>query len=177
GKPAYLLVPEQSILKPHPSIAKAMAKYFKKTFITAKLPTSTNPRVISFLCDAGFRYIDTEIILQYRGDTVRELRRKDNNLTIRMLSENKGLAYTQFGSSFTLTRFHRDPNIAVDKANQVWIEYLKNYILSPQRNIFVACYGKKIIAVFLVNLNKEKRKAYLFYVSLSSIEIKEPDLC
>jgi len=77
---------------------------------------------------------------------------------------NIDLPYEELGSVFSSTRFHTDTNITNSKADDLWINYLKNYRISEDRCMFTAEINEKIVGVILVNVNGEI--ATLFYVAV-----------
>ena len=125
----------------------------KKGFITAKIDIN-NQNLINKLLNKGFYFVNVEVVLEYKGDLVEK--KIENVIEIK---ENKNLDYEKLGSVFKCTRFHLD-NHTKNKADLLWIEYLKNFKIDNKNRMFVIKLNNKIEGVFLVKENN------LFFVSI-----------
>jgi len=164
-KESYLLDPEKSTLTVSAAMKGMMEETFKNRFITVKLASDYPRELLDFLQSSGFRYIDTEVTLRY-SKTLQDKASTDGNIKIIKLEENKDLLYQELGSAFSLTRFHYDVHIRSDKADLLWIQYIKNYRPSPTSHMFVARLNDETTGTILVNENKENKTAVLFFVSV-----------
>ncbi len=162
SKKSYSLNIYKSTLGTSVLIKEEIIDKFKNCFITIKLSTSLDVSILFFLQKCGFYYVDTEIVLEYVLNN--NSQKKDDNIKIIKKKVNSDLPYNEFGNAFSLTRFHTDINIPNLKANELWINYLKNYKLSAKKHMFTAEDKGKVVGVILVNI--EKDIAILFYVSV-----------
>ena len=97
---------------------RLLAPALKGSFITAKI-NARDTRALTVLRKAGFTRILDEVTLESGGKAAQI--RGAGKLTVRRLVKNTGLPYKELGSSFSLTRFHRDPHISRRQADGVWI--------------------------------------------------------
>lgn len=165
GRDCYILDTERSVLKPSGKIKDYINKDLKGSFITAKITASSERGLFDFLQTAGFRYIETEIALKY--DTgFRNRAGAVSDAEILKLEKNETLPYEELGSVFGLTRFHGDVNIPEEKADLLWISYIKNYKPSPTAHMFIARYRGETAGSILVNQSEDRKKANLFFVSV-----------
>ncbi len=162
GFPCYSLKIDRSLLTGSKKIPNQIQSTLSNAFVTAKLDTSVDHRVIKNFFDSGFQYIDTEIILSY--NSCMPLKASPKQVRIKKMDENIGLPYEKLGSVFSLTRFHTDPNIKAIRADALWIEYLKNYIPDDNHHMFVAYIENEAAGVILAN--KEVNKVTLFFVAV-----------
>jgi GNAT superfamily N-acetyltransferase len=162
-KTSYMLDMNKSHLAVEESLIENINKQLKNCFVTVKLPTSINPDILYFLQQCGFYYIDTEVILQ--TNTKINFMTK-NTVTIVQKNINENLPYQQLGQNFHLTRFHTDINIDNYLADELWIQYLKNYKISSTNLMFIAEVNNETVGVILVNIDKSQNIATLFYVSV-----------
>lgn len=161
NKPSYLLDMDRSNLIVSNVIKKEIKEKLKDSFVTVKIDTSFNYKIVYFLQEFGFLYIDTEVQLEFKNKIILNF---NNNVIIERLDINKNLPYNRLGESFNLTRFHVDLNISNKKANQLWIEYLKNYIPGTNKHLFIAKVDNEVAGVILVNVNDNI--ATLFFVAI-----------
>lgn len=168
GKKSFILDMDEPCLDISDKMAGTAASSLKNYFVTAKISSSCGKGIVNFLQKAGFKYIDTEVVLKYRPfrQTVVKVDENVGNIRVMELKDNKGLPYEALGSSFTKTRFHNDVNIPTDKADRLWINYLRNYKVTPLRHIFAVTVGAQAGGVILVNENKNPRKAVLSFVAV-----------
>lgn len=164
-KSSYQLDPGKSKLTPDRSIAQKISQLFKNTFISLKIDFSAGKELILFLQKAGFIYINTEIVMKY-SCCVQDKPEADRRIILSQLKKNTGLPYNEIGSVFIHTRFHRDMQISKKQADRVWVEYLKNYQPDKSHHLFLATYKGQGAGVILVNEDKGKKSAYLFYVAV-----------
>lgn len=165
-KGSYQLVSVKSKLKPDASIAEKISSIFKNTFISLKIDSSSGKKLISFLQKNGFVYIDTEIVLKY-SHPIRKSPKYNKHITLLELKKNAELPYKELGSSFLYSRFHSDVHIPKSKADQVWIDYLKNFQPNNKHHIFIVKYDKKVAGVVLANVSNNEKKVCLFYVTVA----------
>jgi GNAT superfamily N-acetyltransferase len=123
-------------------------------FITAKIDVN-NQRLINELLKKGFYFVNIEVGLEYVGKKI-----SYNNPNIFEISDNKELDYEKLGSVFKFTRFHIDKYTS-NKADLLWIEYLKNFKPNEQNRIYAIKDDDRIEGVFLV-----KENCNLFFVSV-----------
>ena len=139
----------------------------KKSFITTRISTNANQKLIELFFGLGFKYIDTALTYSInKEDSVFSFNRHFNpTVKVIKLNKNRNLPYKALGSVFNLTRFHKDTKIGIKKANQLWIEYIKNFVPNTLNHIFVARIGKKIIGALLLKEREEhnKRIAEIFF--------------
>ncbi len=141
------------------SLKDRIIHQFKACFITVKIDTVVDYTLFLFLEKCGFNYIDTEVTLEHTGKNGQPS--QNNCFKIDRLNENTGLPYEALGSIFSLTRFHADPHIPSVLADQLWIDYLQNYIPDKEHHMFVAKVQDEIVGVFLAN--ETNQGAFLFY--------------
>lgn len=168
GRNSFILNAEKSRIKPCGEIIRLFNKSFKDCFVTIKLDSSYGREALYFMQKLGFKYIGTEVVLKYCGITAKGGKKIKpvNQIKIRELKENKDLPYEEIGSSFDKTRFHSDANIAVEKAHNLWINYIKNYKITPLQRMFVAEAGRKVAGAILASEDRGKKKATLFFVAV-----------
>lgn len=164
GLNSYYLQENKSNLFPEISIIKLLDKNLGTSFITAKLNSAISNEKLSFLQRLGFKYIDLEVTLLYQP-LVSQNKKMPEGVSFEELFVNEGLPYKQLGGAFTNTRFHSDKRIAKEKADLLWIRYLKNFIPGPGNRIFVAKVDKKIVSVILVCKDKKANTARLYFVA------------
>ncbi|MDD3905551.1 MAG: GNAT family N-acetyltransferase [Candidatus Omnitrophica bacterium] len=168
GKKSFILDLDGPCLDISDKMADTAASSLKNYFVTAKVCSSCGKGIVNFLQKAGFKYIDTEVILKYQSlrQMSAKVDEKVGNIRVVELKDNKNLPYEELGASFTKTRFHNDVNIPPDKADRLWINYLRNYKVTPLRHIFAVTVGARVGGVILVNENKNPRKAVLSFVAV-----------
>ena len=162
GLPSYSLEVAESNLVTTPTVASLIETQLSGAFVTAKIDTSMDYEIILMLLKSGFQYIDTEITLECR-DLLKSSRVRDS-IVITKLEDNKRLPYIKLGSVYSLTRFHTDPRIESEKANQLWVNYLKNYVPDDRHQIFAAIVEKEVAGVILVDVAQSS--ARLSFVSV-----------
>lgn len=170
GKSSYILdTGNTNIMNDTLSLRKYILRNLpNNSFITARIPNSTAHNPIDLFLYLGFKYIDTSVMLYIEKDKINNYKVPFNNLNsevkIFKLDINCRLPYYALGTTFYLTRFHRDTNIGVDKASQLWIEYVKNFTPDSHKHIFVAKLNKKISGIIL--LKEEEKTAEICFVSV-----------
>ena len=165
GRNCYILDAARSRLRPSLSMRKLINRRFYNCFITAKIDTACDRSLLEFLQLSGFRYIETEIILKYQTVS-RQQRLFSPNQSIIEVKQNMNLPYEELGSVFTMTRFHSDVHIPRDQADLLWIEYIKNHIPSSAERLFIAKKGKEVAGAVIVNINRNRRRADISFVSV-----------
>ncbi|WP_321491568.1 GNAT family N-acetyltransferase [uncultured Desulfobacter sp.] len=134
-------------------------------FVTAKINTSSDYRIVNELQRAGFYYVDTEVTLKYlKDDSQDNLKTAEDDIKIFKVDKNCHLPYEEIGSVFTQTRFHTDLNISTKKSNELWILYLKNFIPGREKHMYAATVGDVVVGVILVNI--KNIEAFLFFVAI-----------
>lgn len=165
-KKSYMLDTEKSILKPSARITRLLNCNFADSFLSAKIDARTHKEIFVFFQQAGFTFIDTEIILTFDREHP-TLRIKKQGVKVLRLKQNQGLPYEELGGVFTCSRFHSDTHISKAKADLLWVYYLKNYELSATHQLYAAlAENNEVMGVILANLKKEGRTAYLFFVAV-----------
>jgi GNAT superfamily N-acetyltransferase len=162
GLPSYSLDTENSTIVANPVVADSIDTQLSGAFVTAKIDTSKDYGIVDFLMQSGFQYIDTEVTLEYHGIPDASILR--DNIAIAKFEDNKRLPYENLGAVYSLTRFHTDPHINSEKADQLWVNYLKNYIPDNQHHIFAAIVKNEVAGVILVDVDESS--AILSFVSV-----------
>lgn len=165
GKDSYVLDTGRSVLLPSSGIKELVAEKLKGSFVSAKVETGLGREEIAFLQALGFTYIDTEITLRFdKGDTRPAI--ESEGLKIFEVKRSAGLPYEKLGGIFKYSRFHSDTHIPKEKADEVWIRYIKDYKPSKDKRIFAAEYKGEIAGSILVNHDEGKKIANLFFVGV-----------
>lgn len=164
GLNCFLFDEDKSNIIPDDGTHKLFEKHLKKTFITAKIKNSLQKEKFNFMQSLGFKYIDVEITLQFQPG-FNAGRQVYPEVVCEKLILNNGLPYNEMGSSFANTRFHSDAKISTEKANLLWIEYLKNYAPGAKNHIFAAKISGQIASVILVNEEEPSDAARIFFVA------------
>jgi ribosomal protein S18 acetylase RimI-like enzyme len=162
GLPSYSLDVEESNMLINPSIVTLIKTKLSGTFVSAKIDTSLDYSIVLLFSESDFQYIDTEVTLEHLGSPCPSITRE--NILITKLRSNQRLPYEKLGSVYSLTRFHTDPHINPVKANQLWINYLKNFVADDQHHMIVAVVENDIIGIVLVETADSEVR--LFYVSV-----------
>ena len=160
---SFLLDIGKSNFVPDSSLITLLDSEFKNTFISVKINSSISSEYIDFIQNCNFKNVGAEITLQHDN---RKINQVDNKYSIREVSENKNIPYASLGSIFNHTRFHSDINIDNEKADLLWIEYLRNYKPSKRRKMFLTYDDNTVIGVILVNIEPALNEAALFYVAV-----------
>jgi ribosomal protein S18 acetylase RimI-like enzyme len=163
GLPSYSLDIEKSNMLINPSIVSQIKNRLCGAFVTAKIDTSLDYSIVLLFSESDFQYIDTEVTLEHLGSPCPAMTRE--NILITELKGNQRLPYEKLGSVYSLTRFHTDPHITLVKANQLWIDYLKNFVADDQHHMIVAVIENDIIGTILVDTADSEVR--LLYVSVS----------
>lgn len=163
-KPSYLLDISKSRLMSSEVIKIDIKNKLKNSFITFKIATDIDYKIVSFLQECGFYYIDTEVTLEYVNNKSNKDKNIINQVQVIKETKNEYLPYKELGKSFSLTRFHTDLNIDNTKADILWINYLKNYKLSDTKHMFSVKVENELAGVILINLDNDV--ATLFFVAV-----------
>lgn len=134
-----------------PEETKLMRSSLKPSFITAVCDHSQNTRLVRFLHAWGFRYIETGIILHFKEFPGRQVSPPEGFI-IKKVEDLTGLDLEPLGQAFDLTRFHADHNIGQGKADELWVQYLKNFIPSDKKHAFLAFSGNTPVGGIFINL-------------------------
>jgi len=166
-RPCYMFDVDKSHITKPAKIVDLIQTKLDGAFVAVKIVSSYDCNFVQALQKSGFRYIDTEITLEF-GEKPRVF---EHNNTIKIIKQerNEDLPYEKLGSVFSLTRFHSDPYIPSDKADLIWVNYLKNFVINETHHMYVALVQGEVAGVVLVNI--EKKKIMLFYlVAMSSFQ-------
>lgn len=164
GRNSYALDDGRSVLKPRAEIPEMLERRMGNTFISAKIDSREDKGVIDLLQRAGFRYIDTEVVLKYRGPG--RTAGSPVSVCVQEVRRNGGLPYAELGTSFTCTRFHSDKNIAREKADLLWVHFIKNYRPSAVNRIFTAKLNNRVVGAILAHKEKAERRVRLSFVAV-----------
>jgi GNAT superfamily N-acetyltransferase len=152
-RPCYTLDTKSSSVPetmPKRSQLEKMANLLPPITVWAKLPPSSPQFLISALQALGAEYIETEITL--RHDQKRRNLDPIPGVKIYRSDSIKGRFDIEcLGNGFSLTRFHMDPRIPKEKADELWISYIKNYQISEHRHAFLVESQDIIVGVHLVH--------------------------
>ncbi|NQS99807.1 MAG: hypothetical protein HQ595_01885, partial [Candidatus Omnitrophica bacterium] len=144
AKDSFIFEPEKSKIIPSASLARAFKGKFKNTFVTAKIDKSNKNKVFDFFYSLGFKYIDTEAVLKYCHIQNKPAARNKEEIKglkgvkIEKVKKNENLPYADLVSAFNFSRFHKDAQIPKEKADLLWINYIKNFRPSVLNHIFIA---------------------------------------
>ena len=163
-RPCYMFDVDNSNIIKSDQIADHINSRLNGVFVTVKIDSSYDNNFVQTLQECGFRYIDTEVTLEFNEKP--KTLKYNNAIEIIKPDCNVDLPYEELGSVYSLTRFHTDPHISCDKADLIWVEYLKNYIIDDNHRMYVALIHSEVAGVVLVNI--EKKQVMLFYVSVMS---------
>lgn len=165
GRNCYVLDADNSRLLPSAKMRDMIAGKLKNSFVTLKIAAGSDNKLLAFLQTIGFVYIDTEITLKYDGEKAKDLTAIPG---VRMLElkKNKGLPYGELGGVFRYSRFHSDTRIPKEKANLLWIDYIKGFRPSKTKRMFIAKCHNEIAGAVLANLSGDGRSASLFFVAV-----------
>jgi len=165
GINSYVLDVDKSKLLPSPKIKELIAGSIKDSFVTLKIATSLDKDLLAFLQALGFNYIDTEITLEYNEKFARH-GAEAAGVRVLEMKKNPGLACDELGGVFRHTRFHSDVHIPKEKADGLWINYIRTYRPSKTKRMYVAeCDGETAGAI-LAGQSEDGRSANLFFVGV-----------
>ncbi|MBF0515504.1 MAG: GNAT family N-acetyltransferase [Nitrospirae bacterium] len=164
GRRSYILDTAKSIIRPVALIKEQIKHKLGDSFVTVRINTEFGIETVSFLEDCGFYYVDTEVRLRYVKPRHGELLYDSGSVSIERPQLTDDLPCELLGSAFTQTRFHTDFHIDDQKADQLWISYLKNYRPSPNGHLFTAKADNDVAGVIVVNTSNSD--ATLFFVSV-----------
>lgn len=124
----------------------------KGTFITAVSDNSHEAGLSLFLQASGFRFIESGIILKFRSFPGKKIQ-CPQNVSVRKVDNLTNLDLKPLGLTFNLTRFHADPNIGKEKADELWVRYLQNFVPSDKKHAFIVFDQKnKPVGGIFINL-------------------------
>ncbi len=148
--------------------SKHIISALEGSFTTAKIDTSMPHALVETFEDAGFRYILTEVTLEFFGRPADKNSEgadyKHDDVEIRKLDSVESLPFEDFGRSYSLTRFHIDNRVGFEKAQLLWVEYIRNYKPGARNHIFAAFINGEAAGVILANDNDDH--IALFFVSV-----------
>lgn len=165
GKNSYFLDVTSSKLAPSEKIKDLISQKLNNTFTAAKIDTGSDKKLLAFLQMSGFNYIDTEITLMHNEKFAKENISVDG-AEVYEIKKNENIPYEKLGSTFIYSRFHSDMNIPKEKADLVWVNYIRNYKPSEINKMFIVKYNGEVAGSILVGLTEEKKSADLFFVSV-----------
>jgi GNAT superfamily N-acetyltransferase len=140
-------------------------------FVSARIPALDLPVVHSFEA-LGFRYIESWIFNKY------DLRKKDErpqcSFELR-LAEPKDLAIMSEYSNgaFASQRFHADPHIPVEKAEQLYRNWIKTAFDDPNQKILVHDVSGRP-AAFLIYFTRDLRKYFDLQFAMWKMALLDP---
>ena len=163
-RPCYMFDVENSNITKSGTIDDQIQTRLNGAFVTVKINSSYDYNFVQNLQKSGFRYIDTEVTLEF-SEKPKTLEYND---AIQIIKPDckMDLPYEALGSVYSMTRFHTDPHISGDKADLIWVNYLKNYVIDDYHRMYVALVHGEVAGVVLVNIEKEQ--VMLFYVAVMS---------
>lgn len=165
NRPSYILDVPQSKLGVSPAIKLSFGKMLANSFVTVKIDSDSSRELHYFLQECGFRVVDTELTLQY-DNIEKKIPVLDNKVHYERVVYNDGLPYEALGSVFKSTRFHYDSMIPREKANLLWIEFIRNFKISETNHIFAARCRGEIAGVIVVKENASALTLKLCFVSV-----------
>lgn len=169
GLDSYLLdAGDSNVSRPCDEFENIAKREMGRSFIAAKIPHAAGD-LTALLFNLGFNYINTEITLRYDGqDISNESVITDTGRISLEKTDSLPEGVHDLGKEFAFSRFHSDKNIAKDKADLLWVSYIKNFRPSRDRHLFIAKYGAETIgSVFVCQEESNgKRISNLFLVSL-----------
>ena len=150
GRPSYILDPDRSSMRASALLGAAASKALRGAFATVRVDSAADPAPLLMLQSNGFYYVDTSVTL--RLDPNAGLPALPDDLTVRVeeLVENRNLPYQELGSVFTMTRFHFDPHVGKERADKLWVEYLRNFRLSASARLFAAYCDESVAGAMTV---------------------------
>ncbi len=167
GRPSYALDSAGSAFGPAPAgSARDLAAALDGAFVTAKLGADVGLAPVHLLEEAGFRLVDTEIVLALRGSG--PAAEVPAGVEVAEAGERRDLPCVEFGESFSLTRFHVDPRIGPAKAGRLWAEYLANFTPGPDDRMFLALAEGRPAGVVLTG-RREGRVDVLYVAVLAGM--------
>lgn len=123
-----------------------------KIAVWAKLTCTVPQSFVSVYKLIGAEYIETELNL--RHDV--KYRKKEQIPKIEAYKTDCTdiAGFLELGKVFSQTRFHVDPMISLQKADELWQRYLKNYIPAQDRHVFIAKEKEYVIGTILVSIKR-----------------------
>jgi dTDP-4-amino-4,6-dideoxy-D-galactose acyltransferase len=120
-------------------------------FFSVKIPTS-DVVAVSNAAKAGFSVIDVNVTFDWLSapgalpDDVR-----DSDVTIGFASPGDAAAIEQVAAGcFTFSRFHRDPGIGTDRANEIKRQWARNACGGRAATVYVAKHGDDVAGFLAV---------------------------
>lgn len=154
---------------------KALEAMPRRSFITAKVPLCSSRKLIDFLGDIGFRYIGTEMVLEYAGKSglpSQSVPGRGSRFDGMCFFKARSMPQDAFllGNAFTMSRFHSDRKISRKKADLLWRHYIRNAALSRGTHLFCAQMKRRTVGIIFVKLSQAgtQRSA-----SLALVAVKE----
>ena len=144
----------------------------KECFISAKLDTFEQACESEALMSLGFQYVGTQVVLEKglqkeqieEGDTFQNPAMTSHAVRVEKVISLENLPLKELGGVYTRTRFHMDPAISKAKADDLWVEYLRNFKFGSDRDLYVAKIGDDV-AGCIATLDQDNL-TYLFLVSI-----------
>ena len=152
-------------------LKKKVLDAISESFVTAKIPVNASENLVDLLFDMGFKYIDTQVTLEYFKKTIGinafESEKDIGDILIEKVKKIPVDAY-KLGKCYSKSRFHLDSSISAEKADKIWVDYIRNFKLSSKRQLFAARLKNKTVGGIFVEQHKEgnKKISCLFSVSV-----------
>lgn len=134
---------------------------------------STDSKVIiNNVLKSGFLLVDTLVIYKLELPRVR-LNKLKKQVDIRLAKKSdipflKKIAY----DSFKIDRFHSDPNLDNNKANDYYAKWIENSVNGYAKEIFIALLNNEIVGFSTLNVLKQENNIKRGRVVLSAVSPK-----
>ena len=161
GLPCYRLRADRCFIPDRPLDAEGLrqaGENFPHFAVWAKIPPHSPAALLAAFQILGGEFIETELtFIHDRRKAVPEI---PDGLRIYKAEDVINLpGFQDLGRAFSLTRFHMDPLIGKERADMLWVEYLKNYELSQDRHAFVAEAEGRVVGAVLASVFRSGSKA------------------
>ena len=97
--------------------------------------------------EAGFRFMDHELILAFPGTPTNRSHHKNEAWPIEVIRQREMPQLAPIGNLFSKSRFHADPKIGHVKADQLWRESVLGAVAGHATEVFVAFDENKPIGM------------------------------
>ena len=172
GTRAFLLDPKGVVTeKGNKRFADAVSNKLRSSFVSAKVPLAASKYLFDFLSELGFKRIATDVVLEFDRKRY-PLKNEPSPLRARDVTMAKAKTVPRdaylLGKEFALSRFHLDGKISKEKADSVWVEFIKNFKIDARHHLFMARIRNRTIGGIFVKQRTMggRRVSNLFSVSL-----------